>query len=186
MLRQWWRPPAVMGQSTRNDAAVEVVRRYSAAFYAGDREAARRCLAPDFVFVGPSATFRGADAFLRASGHVAPGVRGVEQHKIFVDGDDVCVIYDLLVAHRVERITVAEWFRLQDGVIRSIRMIFDTHPFFRASTNATVEDPVCHMRVDPASAAATRVHAGTTYSFCSEGCAEAFERAPETYLEGSR
>jgi len=55
-------------------------------------------------------------------------------------------------------------------------------------------DPVCGMNVEAARAAATRQYAGNTYSFCSRGCAERFEREPERFLrapgasgmEGSR
>ena len=47
-------------------------------------------------------------------------------------------------------------------------------------------DPVCEMKVDPASAAATREHAGKTYYFCGPGCAKAFDRAPEAFVEGAR
>jgi Cu+-exporting ATPase len=37
-----------------------------------------------------------------------------------------------------------------------------------------VTDPVCGMRVDPASAAASLDHGGTTYWFCSTGCRDTF------------
>jgi len=43
-------------------------------------------------------------------------------------------------------------------------------------------DPVCGMNVDPAKAAATFVHKGTTYYFCCRGCAEKFKAEPEKYL----
>jgi P-type Cu+ transporter len=43
-------------------------------------------------------------------------------------------------------------------------------------------DPVCGMRVDPASAAASRQHAGRTYHFCCAGCAERFSAAPSEFL----
>jgi P-type Cu+ transporter len=43
-------------------------------------------------------------------------------------------------------------------------------------------DPVCGMAVDPARAASTADHAGTTYCFCSEGCASKFRAAPDRYL----
>jgi len=46
-------------------------------------------------------------------------------------------------------------------------------------------DPVCHMQVDPATAAAMRNHEGRNYFFCAVGCAEAFESDPARYLEGS-
>ena len=48
----------------------------------------------------------------------------------------------------------------------------------------TVIDPVCGMSVDPAHAAATVTHQGTTYYFCSQGCARKFEANPSGYLNG--
>jgi Cu+-exporting ATPase len=46
---------------------------------------------------------------------------------------------------------------------------------------ATTVDPVCGMSVDPAHAAATREHDGTTFFFCSAGCAAAFDADPHRY-----
>ena len=47
-----------------------------------------------------------------------------------------------------------------------------------------VVDPVCGMSVDPTNAAATREHNGSTYYFCSPGCAAAFDADPERYSHG--
>jgi Cu+-exporting ATPase len=46
-----------------------------------------------------------------------------------------------------------------------------------------VVDPVCGMRVSPASAPASFEHAGTTYYFCNPGCEERFRADPARYLE---
>ncbi len=43
-------------------------------------------------------------------------------------------------------------------------------------------DPVCGMTVDENSAAATRVHEGTTYYFCCARCGAKFEADPAAYL----
>ncbi|MCZ2341724.1 MAG: heavy metal translocating P-type ATPase [Bacteroidales bacterium] len=48
----------------------------------------------------------------------------------------------------------------------------------------TVVDPVCGMSVEPATAAGTVTHAGTTYHFCSTHCVRKFQAAPQTYLAG--
>jgi Cu+-exporting ATPase len=48
-----------------------------------------------------------------------------------------------------------------------------------------VIDPVCGMTVEPSRAAARVEHAGTTYFFCSTGCAAKFREAPERYLHPS-
>lgn len=50
---------------------------------------------------------------------------------------------------------------------------------------AQVRDPVCGMQIDPAKAAATRVHMGQTFYFCSPGCAKAFDADPHKY-KGSK
>ncbi|OJV84618.1 MAG: copper-translocating P-type ATPase [Cellulomonas sp. 73-92] len=55
------------------------------------------------------------------------------------------------------------------------------HQHHDHTATTTVVDPVCGMSVDPASAAATREHDGTTFSFCSPGCAAAFDADPHTY-----
>jgi P-type Cu+ transporter len=47
----------------------------------------------------------------------------------------------------------------------------------------TVEDPVCHMQVDPATAKAKHEHNGRTYYFCCTHCQEKFKADPRKYLE---
>lgn len=44
-------------------------------------------------------------------------------------------------------------------------------------------DPVCGMKVDPATAAATVEFEGQTYYFCSKGCAKKFSANPQSYLK---
>lgn len=44
-----------------------------------------------------------------------------------------------------------------------------------------VTDPVCGMRVNPDSAAASAEHDGSTYYFCAKHCAETFKADPATY-----
>ena len=165
--------------------AGRIVEDYLRAFYAGAPEA-RKLLADDFTFVGPSARFDGADAFLKASAHVAPSVTRIEIDKLFVDGDDVAAFYVLHLDHRVSTMPAAEHFHLKDGLIASSRLVMDTAPFLaRSAARQPAEmaiDPVCHMEVDKSQPAATHVHEGTTYYFCSRGCAKAFAAAPGDYL----
>ena len=47
---------------------------------------------------------------------------------------------------------------------------------------STVHDPVCHMDIDPATAAGKSEYNGRTYYFCSLGCKKAFDKEPEKYL----
>ena len=43
-------------------------------------------------------------------------------------------------------------------------------------------DPVCGMKVDPETAAASLEHEGTTYYFCSAGCGDKFASDPQDFL----
>jgi YHS domain-containing protein len=47
---------------------------------------------------------------------------------------------------------------------------------------AMATDPVCGMTVDPATAKEISTHAGEAYYFCSPGCRQEFEAAPEKYI----
>ncbi|HET6883221.1 MAG TPA: glutamine amidotransferase, partial [Pirellulales bacterium] len=48
----------------------------------------------------------------------------------------------------------------------------------RSGPGGPVTDPVCGMTVDPATAAASAEHDGTTYWFCNPGCRDAFVADP--------
>ena len=52
------------------------------------------------------------------------------------------------------------------------------HP---AAETTLVTDPVCGMNIDPTTAATTREHDGTTFYFCSAGCAATFDADPHRY-----
>lgn len=49
---------------------------------------------------------------------------------------------------------------------------------------STVQDPVCRMDVDPATAAGKYEYEGTTYYFCNPRCLERFRADPRKYLSG--
>ena len=48
------------------------------------------------------------------------------------------------------------------------------------------KDPVCHMDVEPAKAAAQSNYKDQTYYFCAVGCKREFDREPEKYLVAGR
>src|SRR5579864_1552002 len=67
---------------------------------------------------------------------------------------------------------------------RVIMSVSDTMKNDSQSATA-VKDPVCGMKVDPATAKHRLDHAGKSYSFCCTGCAEKFKTNPEKYLAQS-
>src|SRR5437764_7687603 len=47
--------------------------------------------------------------------------------RVFVDGDEACVIYDFVTDTPVGAVPSVEWLTLEAGKIRSIVLIFDRH-----------------------------------------------------------
>ena len=123
-------------------SATDTVEQYLRAFYAGDREMARRYLADHLVFSGPSASFSSADQFLRASAHVAKSVSTVQPRRVFVDGQDVAIFYQLVLDQAPGSIEIADWYQLDGEVITSIRTILDTAPFTAGAAQSTGETAI--------------------------------------------
>lgn len=101
---------------------------YLAAVGAKDLAAVERSLAPDVTFVGPAMTLTGSRdvvAALRRIGaiHVRNDVR-----RVFVDGDEVCIVYDF-VTDTVGVVPTVEWLRLEAGRIASVRLYYDQVPW---------------------------------------------------------
>jgi hypothetical protein len=68
---------------------------------------------PHFCFVCP---------ILRSYSFTSP-------KKIFVDGNDVCLLYDMVTNTPVGTAFIAEWYHVKDNKIGSLRIVFDARPF---------------------------------------------------------
>jgi ketosteroid isomerase-like protein len=108
--------------------AAQVAEDFFAAWTGKDFDHARALLHDDLSFQGPIDTFDNADAYLQAIQRLSQIVTGADKRKVFADGDDVCVIYDLKTAP-VPSAPTAEWYRIRDGRIASIQVFFDARPF---------------------------------------------------------
>jgi ketosteroid isomerase-like protein len=89
----------------------------------------RALLAPDLKFKGPSMSRSTAEevigALQRLSAiHVRNDVR-----RVFADGDEVCVIYDLVTDTPAGALPTIEWLRFEEGRIRSIDLYYDRVPW---------------------------------------------------------
>lgn len=107
----------------------EIVDQYYTAWTSNDFVGARSLLHNDLSFHGPIDRFDNADDYMRAITRLASIVQGIEKHMVFVDGQDVCVIYDLITATPAGAAPVAEWFTIKDDKIAAIRVFFDARPF---------------------------------------------------------
>ena len=107
----------------------EIVDRYYATWTNNDFAASRALLHDNLSFHGPIDKFDNADDYIGAIKRLASIVQGIEKRKTFVDGDDVCVVYDLLTVTPAGAAPVAEWFTVSGDKIAAIRVFFDARPF---------------------------------------------------------
>jgi len=86
-------------------------------------------LAPDLEFNGPAMSRSTAQDFIAALRRLgAIHVRN-EPTRVFVDGDDVCVIYDFVTDTPAGALPTIEWLRFEGGRIRSINLYYDRVPW---------------------------------------------------------
>jgi limonene-1,2-epoxide hydrolase len=107
----------------------DTVNGFMGALGRGDFAGARKLLADDLVFQGPFDTFSTAEPYLEALKKLYPIVKGVKVQKLFVDGDDACLLYDMETSTPVGSALICEWYRVQDGKIKTMRAVFDARPF---------------------------------------------------------
>jgi len=93
-----------------------------------DFERARELVHDDVSFEGPIDSFSDADSYVASLRQLAHIVTGADKKKVFVDGNDVCVIYDLLTVP-VPSSRTCEWYRVRDGKVASVSVVFDARPF---------------------------------------------------------
>ena len=109
--------------------ATETVDAFRRAFDDKDFDTAREHLADDLDFSGPIDDFDNADDYIEAIKGLSQIVTGTNTRRVFVDGDDVCVVYDLKTITPAGDVPVAEWYHVEDGTISMIRVFFDARPF---------------------------------------------------------
>src|SRR5256885_8034443 len=95
----------------------------------GDMAGARKYLHDDLSFVGPLESFLRPEPYLEALGKLHRIIERVEPKKTFVDGDDVCLLYDMVTNTPAGTAFICEWYRVRGDRIGSIRAVFDARPF---------------------------------------------------------
>jgi ketosteroid isomerase-like protein len=120
-----WSPPA---ETRRPD---EIVNGYLDAIGARDFERARRFLADrGFSNRSPISTFDDADAFVADLSRVGAILERMERRRVFVDGNEVCVILDYVThMHRRQVTPVVHWMRTVNGKIAAIETFFDARVY---------------------------------------------------------
>jgi hypothetical protein len=109
--------------------AKDVVDRYFKAWTSHDFATARKALRDDLDFKGPIDTFHRADDYASATQRLAGIIKTVDVRKVFVDGQDVCLIYDMVTNTPAGTAPIAEWYHVDGDKISAIRVFFDARPF---------------------------------------------------------
>jgi len=86
-------------------------------------------LAPDLTVRGPAATRTSAADFLGALKRLGAIHVRSDVKRVFVDGDEVCVIYDFVTDTPAGALATIEWLRFEGDRIRSINLYYDQLPW---------------------------------------------------------
>jgi hypothetical protein len=87
-------------------------------------------VSPEVRFVGPATTMTGRDDLVAAFRRISAVHVKNEIKRVFTDGDEVCVIYDLLT-DTIGALPTVEWLKIGDGRIQSINLYYDQLPWQR-------------------------------------------------------
>jgi hypothetical protein len=115
-----------MQSSTHN---IDIVRNLADALNSNDLARARSYVTPDLRFEGVfGPPLDGADAYLAAMGKLDAKQIIL---KVFADDTEACCFYTLLMPSRPElTLFGSAWFKISDGCISAIRVVFDSAPLF--------------------------------------------------------
>jgi limonene-1,2-epoxide hydrolase len=110
-------------------SARETVESYQAALGNGDFATARKLMQDDMTFQGPIDTFHQADDYLESLKKLASIIQRIDVKRVFADGDDVCVLYEMVTNTPAGTAFIAEWYQVKGSKIASLRVVFDARPF---------------------------------------------------------
>jgi ketosteroid isomerase-like protein len=113
------------GGSVSEPETFEVATKCLEAWSSGDFATARTLLRDDVTFVGPLGSGGGVESYMNCLVDLSHHVTRAEPIKVVVDGDDACIIYDL-VTDAGGSVPTSDWYHVQDGKISSVRAYFDT------------------------------------------------------------
>ena len=109
--------------------AKQVALEYIEACGRKDYDTVSRLLSPSLTFVGPGNALTGAAPYLAVLQRLGPVWSRSDVKRVFVDGDEVVVIYDFVTDTPAGAVPIVEWLRVEDGQIASVILFFDRVTF---------------------------------------------------------
>ncbi len=110
----------------------QLIDRYHEAWTQGDFSTARGCLADNLDFQGSMETFSNADAFIEALQRFQQMVNSINLLQNFSDEQGAALLYDCHTASPAGIIRTAEFFKVSNGKIDAIRLVFDASELRKA------------------------------------------------------
>ena len=95
-----------------------------------DFKSARSYLKDNVSYVSPLNSFDRAEPYLKYNESLH--LPKLDIKKIFVDGDDVCILHETSLPPRISStVFTSLWFHIDGGKISSLRALFDPRPFLQ-------------------------------------------------------
>ena len=113
----------------KESSAKETVLTFIAALNEENFEKAKACLNDDMVFDGVLGHREGAAAYMEDMKKMK---FKYNIKKAFEDGEDVCVLYDIDMSGKATIFTCG-WYKIKNGKIGSIKVVFDPRPVLEKS-----------------------------------------------------
>ena len=107
------------------EATRKIVEGYSSAWASGDLDTARGFLADDLQFRGSIDNFNDADSLISALSVFLNILKSVNVLNAFYDENEAILMYDCVTDSPAGTIRTVEYFKVEDGKIKEIKLIFD-------------------------------------------------------------
>jgi ketosteroid isomerase-like protein len=107
------------------------------AWSTGDFATARSLLRENITLESPLGSAKGVEASMSRLVNLAQQVIRADRRRVLVDGDDVCIMYDLVTVS-AGTVPTSDWYHVEAGKIDSVRAYFDSR---RLRAGATGPDP---------------------------------------------
>jgi SnoaL-like domain len=94
-----------------------------------DFKSARSYLTDNVSYMSPLNSFDRAEPYLKYNESLH--LPKLDIKKVFVDGDDVCILHETSLTKTGATVFTTLWFHVDGGKISSLRALFDPRPFIQ-------------------------------------------------------
>jgi hypothetical protein len=120
---------------------------YQQAFQSKDLARAKSYLHANGLFRGPLNSFDAAESFAKEMSTFMDIAKNVRIKKVLADDTDVCILWDYeTVIPSIPVTPIAQWFRVEDGKIREIHVLFNPVPFIAAKEKGHIAEALKSVR----------------------------------------